>query len=205
MSELSPPVVWGIAQVPHPRHTEPGDAYLIRPHDGGVTVAVIDGLGHGPKAADAAQAAVEVMEKQKTSERPAVLIQVCDKDVRVRRRGLVMSAATINNSGRLVWAGVGNVHGTLYVQDGNQKTKREHLHLRGGTVGLHLPTIREFELDLHPGDTIIFVTDGIKGGYNQDVDPSQSPQSIADFILEKYNRGTDDALVVVGRFTGVSD
>lgn len=199
MSDKPLPIDWAFAQLPHPHHDESGDAYLVVSHESGVTIAVIDGLGHGPKAHAAAQAAVEVL-RQYPGEHPIDLMRLCHDDHRVKRRGLVMTVAAITPQGKMTWAGVGNVKALLFRVTEGETIQREHLHLRGGTVGSHLPTIRPFERDLQPDDTLIFTTDGIQSGFSDDIHLAHSPQLIADHILANYNRGTDDALVVVARF-----
>ena len=52
-----------------------------------------------------------------------------------------------------------------------------------------------------PGDTLIFVTDGIRGSFEEGIKSGDKPQRIADSIMGQFNRGTDDALVLVVRYT----
>src|SRR5215203_4819804 len=51
--------------LPKPGERKNGDAVLVRRDEGGgVLLAVIDGLGHGPLAAEASQAAVDLLQAQ---------------------------------------------------------------------------------------------------------------------------------------------
>ena len=45
-------------------------------------------------------------------------------------------------------------------------------------------------------------TDGIHSGFTAGLAIEQSPQDIADVILARFARGTDDAHVVVARYLG---
>jgi hypothetical protein len=51
------------------------------------------------------------------------------------------------------------------------------------------------------GDTLIFVTDGIRASFEEAIKPGDKPKVIADNIMAKFNRRTDDALVLVERYT----
>jgi hypothetical protein len=52
------------------------------------------------------------------------------------------------------------------------------------------------------GDTLIFATDGIREGFTEGLALSDPPQQLADRILARYTKGTDDALVLVARHAG---
>jgi hypothetical protein len=49
---------------------------------------------------------------------------------------------------------------------------------------------------------VILATDGIKPEFSDEFVPGDEPQAIADHILARYRKGTDDALVLVGRCLG---
>jgi phosphoserine phosphatase RsbX len=52
------------------------------------------------------------------------------------------------------------------------------------------------------GDTLVFATDGISGDFLADVSAREEPQRLADQILARHGKGTDDALVLVARYLG---
>jgi hypothetical protein len=113
-----------------------------------------------------------------------------------------MSFAKLNSPDNMMaWLGVGNIEVLLLKADGKPKISRERLLLRGGTLGYQLPPLRESVIPFMPGDTLIFVTDGIRGGFEEGIKPDDMPQQIADSIMAQFNRGTDDALVLVVRYT----
>ena len=83
------------------------------------------------------------------------------------------------------------------------RSGQEVLLLRGGVVGSQLPALQATVLPISKGDTLVFVTDGIRGEFVESLSTMESPQRAADKILKRHGRGNDDALVLVARLTGV--
>ena len=136
--------------------SESGDQYLVsRTGDGGVLVAVADGLGHGPEAASAAKTAIAVLEAGQERELGARFLR-CHERLR-DTRGVVLSLGLFA-TGSLTWLGVGNVDGVL-LRSGFGAP--EQLLVRGGVVGRRLPSLELSRLTVARGDTLILATDGI--------------------------------------------
>src|SRR5947208_15257504 len=57
------PIEWAVAEHMQPGQTESGDHSLAMAIPGGALVGVVDGLGHGAEAADAAKTAVWSIER----------------------------------------------------------------------------------------------------------------------------------------------
>ena len=110
MEGKTPPLVeWTVAI--RPLGSESGDQYLVsRTGDGGVLVAVADGLGHGPEAASAARTAIGVLEAGHERDLGARFLR-CHERLR-DTRGVVLSLGLFA-TGSLTWLGVGNVDGVL--------------------------------------------------------------------------------------------
>jgi hypothetical protein len=161
---------WAIAGTVLPGQNESGDLHLVKTTPEGALVAVVDGLGHGGEAAEAARGAVRSLERQ--GAQPMIsLVKSCHGAL-TGTRGVVMSVAAFNaRDETLMWVGVGNVEGLLLRAHAAVNPRRESLLLRGRCT----PT-----------------TQG---------DP---PQPLADHILAHWARGTDDALVLVARWVGVT-
>ncbi len=102
----------------------------------------------------------------------------------------------------MTWLGVGNVEGVLLYADGGGRRGRERLVTRGGIVGSELPPLRAEVLAVAPGDTLILATDGIQSGFADDLAVDAPPQQLADQILARSGKSTDDALVLVARYVG---
>jgi phosphoserine phosphatase RsbX len=179
---------------------EIGDRHAFAQFDGGALVAVVDGLGHGADAAAAARIATEVLEGN-AQESVISLIRLCHEKLKPTR-GVVMSIASFNASdGTVTWLGVGNVEGVLLHRDSYGTISQEVLPLRGGVVGDQLPTLVASIVPISRGDTLIFATDGVRLGLAEKL-KAESAQATADALLARFTRGTDDALVLVARYTG---
>jgi negative regulator of sigma-B (phosphoserine phosphatase) len=190
-------IQWGVAARPLPGQSVSGDLHVICERDDGAVVAAIDGLGHGPEAAEASQVAAQVI-ADRGGAPPDVLIEACHEALR-RTRGAVMSVACLRaEDASLSWAGVGNVECLLLRANGG----RDGITARGGIVGQRLPRLHVRQVPVWPGDTIVMATDGIASGFGDGRALDDAPQEVADRILARYAKEIDDALVVVARYDG---
>ena len=194
-------VHWGVATLALEGQTESGDLHLVKPVKDGVLISVIDGLGHGEEAAAAARLAVATLERF-AEEPPLSLLQRCNVALK-GSRGVVMSIARFDAPrGTMTWLGVGNVEGVLHHADWSERSGRASLITRGGIVGSEVPAVQAAVIPVNAGDTLVFATDGIGTGFLSDVSSRDEPQRLADHILDRYGKGTDDALVLVARYLG---
>lgn len=191
---------WGVASRALPGETSSGDQSLVRNVGSTVLVGVIDALGHGRDAAATAARALDSIERFAHEPLPSIVTRV-HADL-VGTRGVVLSLASFRPAERsMVWVGVGNVDGMLFFADAGTGPPHASLVTRAGIVGLELPRTTPWVLPLHQGDTLVLSTDGVRPGFpvNATVD---SPQDVADQILSRNARATDDALVLVVRYLG---
>ena len=197
----TPLIAWGVASRALPGQVVCGDLHLIKPITDGVLAAVLDGLGHGAEAATAAKTAIAVLESH--AEEPlAALVNRCHEAL-TKTRGAVMTVATLRwFKDQLAWLGVGNVEAILLRADRQAKARSDRVLLRSGLVGYQLPVLRATTLALAPDDLLIFATDGIDAAFAEGLVCSDSPQQLADDILERHFKGHDDALVLVVRYLG---
>ncbi|HYS82220.1 MAG TPA: SpoIIE family protein phosphatase [Anaeromyxobacteraceae bacterium] len=194
-------VDWASAGAALEGEVESGDVHVVAGFDGGVLVGVIDGLGHGPEAAEAAREAARILEEL-AGEPLSTLVEQCHEALR-KTRGAVMTLASFDErASMMTWMGVGNVEAILLRSGRAEPPAREGVALRGGVVGYHLPTLRESSLPVSYGDTLVLATDGIRSGFVAGLPGQGTPQEIADAVLARYARGSDDALVVVARYLG---
>jgi phosphoserine phosphatase RsbX len=179
---------------------EIGDRHAFVQFDGGALVAVVDGLGHGADAASASRIATEVLERN-AQESVITLVRLCHEKLKPTR-GVVMSIASFNEiDGTVTWLGVGNVEGVLLHRDAYGTISQEVLPLRGGVVGDQLPSLIASIVPVSRGDRLIFATDGVRLGLIEKL-KAESAQATADALLASFARGTDDALVLVARYSG---
>ncbi len=191
---------WAVALRPRPGEEESGDLHVVQPFPGGTLLAALDGLGHGAEAATAARAAVESL---RTNAQDSVisLVRRCQRDLQ-ETRGVVMSLASFSAlDSSLTWLGIGNVEGVLVRADQGANPARESLLLRGGVVGYRLPVLSASVLTVNHGDVLAFATDGVDVAFTAEVTATTALQPLADRILGQWSKTTDDALVLVARFT----
>jgi serine phosphatase RsbU (regulator of sigma subunit) len=197
-----PLVEYGMAKSILPGQGESGDRHLVCCGGDGILIAAIDGIGHGEEAANAAEAAISIL-KASPDEPVISLLERCHEGLR-STRGVVLSLASIDpKHGMMTWVGVGNVQGVLMRAGAKKGRVEEVLLLRGGVVGSQLPALQAAVLPIAKGDTLVFVTDGIRSEFVEGLSALESPQRAADKILKQHSRGNDDALVLVVRLTGV--
>lgn len=191
----------GVASRPIDGLDTSGDRHLVTFFDGGALVALVDGLGHGPDAAYAAEKALAALSNHADGDIIS-LTKRCH-DTLINTRGAVMSLASFNaRDNSMSWLGVGNVEGLLLRADPEAAPKVQSVLLRGGTLGFRLPPLRANTLPVAHGDTLVFVSDGISGAFRDCVNTSDSPQVLADHILDDCGKHTDDALALVVRYLG---
>ena len=194
----------GVAERALPGEHRSGDRAVLAGYPGGALVAAIDGLGHGAKAADAADAAAAIM-AARPDEEPLRLIGACHAAL-AHTRGAVMTLAWFDlAAGSLSWTGVGNVEGRLVRAPGGPRAPTQGAFTRGGVVGYNLPSIRVTSAELGHGDVILLATDGIDSGFAQAIEAAGSAQEIAGRILARHGKASDDALVVVVRYRPTLD
>jgi phosphoserine phosphatase RsbX len=180
---------------------ESGDLHVVVMLPHGALFAAIDGLGHGPEAALAAREAASIL--QMHAGLPVLeLITRCHEGLR-KTRGAVMSLAELDiRRASIEWCGVGNIESVLLRADTTKPS--ETLITRGGVVGYRLPPLRVSTIAASPRDVLVMVSDGIRSGFTEAVDLECQPQAIAEAILDRYAKGSDDALVFVARCPGAS-
>jgi negative regulator of sigma-B (phosphoserine phosphatase) len=177
---------------------ESGDRHLVTSTPRGALVAVMDGLGHGPEAAFAADVASRVLERH-AAEPLGALLRRCHAELKYTR-GVAMTLVSITlPDGHLAWTGVGNVEGRLLRAPGSPQRKAESTLLRGGVVGFRLPDVKPATHEMVAGDLLILATDGIAPSFADNLFVEDRPQEIAERILAMH-RKHDDALVLVVRY-----
>jgi phosphoserine phosphatase RsbX len=188
----------GVAGLAHEGEARSGDLAVFAPSQRGALVAVIDGLGHGDAAADAAEAAGEVL-RTHVEQSPQDLLELCHRQLR-RTRGAVMTLAWFDLEARaMTWTGIGNVE-ARFVRVGNDRHPSPVV--LGGVVGYNLPQARLGTIPLEPGDAVVLATDGVAADFSQSLASGVAAQKLAERVLERHAKGTDDALAAVVRYLG---
>ncbi len=174
-----------------------GDSWSCLHFDASMAVTVVDGLGHGTKAAEAAHAAVDAFQRSVRQGGPAQAIQMAHQSLRATR-GAVMAVASIDAKAQtLHFAGLGNISAVVYTQGVPTR-----LLSSDGTVGYGLRKARECSAAWPPNSTLIMNTDGLSSRWNLAKHAGLlacHPVLIAAVLHRDFARNTDDATVVVVR------
>ncbi|WP_417693314.1 ATP-binding protein [Roseibium sp.] len=185
-------------RVCYPTENTCGDAWMIRHLPPFIDVLLCDGLGHGPKAAEAADELIAL--SQDGCAAPSETIARLSEEL-IGHRGAVVAMVRLDMDARVLsYAGIGNIT-TMIV--GAQGIKR--FAVRDGRIGG--PAVKGFEetRELEVGDVLIMHSDGLTTLREGDLNPAllnRSPLLIAGFLLDRMFRGRDDASIVVARVKG---
>jgi negative regulator of sigma-B (phosphoserine phosphatase) len=199
------PIEWAAAARPMSSEEACGDQPVAIDVSGkAVVFGVLDGLGHGSHAARAAACGLEVLRRDPTKPL-GVLVQLCHRAMSETRGGAMTLARIDFEADLLTWTGIGNVTANLVAKAPTGVALRSSARLGGGIVGYRLPeTIHVQTTPMRPGDLLVITTDGITEDYIDSVDFAASAGLIAERILSRHRRGTDDALVLTARHRGAS-
>jgi len=191
----------GGVSVAKPGQSVCGDHWSVAHGPARCALVCADGLGHGPDAAAAAQAATHVFDLHAT-ESGERLLERMHAATRATR-GSAVSVAEIDTGGRQVrYTGVGNVAATLWSPAGSRT-----LVTHNGIVGGEMRKVHAFEHPLPDGWLLVMHSDGVSGRWSLDAYPGlvrRDPAVIAAVLYRDFCRGTDDATVVVAREVGAA-
>jgi anti-sigma regulatory factor (Ser/Thr protein kinase) len=176
---------------------ETGDAWAVTIDDDGANLVGVDGLGHGPVAAEAALAAITSLEKAPSAE-PTRVLENADKVMRATR-GAAMAAARIDFARDEVrFAGIGNIGASVYDDEGTRRQLVSH----NGIVGNNMRKVQEFTAPCSPGALCILHSDGLSTQWSLETYPGlqgRHPALIAAVLMRDFSRVRDDAMVLVVR------
>jgi serine/threonine protein phosphatase PrpC len=181
---------------PRPGEEVNGDGYFIAEGEDEILVSVIDGLGHGQGAYNAAQAALDILEQWDGESVGDVLAAA--NDALKATRGAVMGVAMINRrAGELQFAGVGNIEARLY--NGLKHLSPTSVY---GTLGGRFAQPRIWKSEWTANSALIMTSDGLSSSWTIDMYPElmrRTPQLIAGVLMRDMARDSDDATVLVIR------
>jgi len=187
----------GGVSVPAPGESLCGDAWVAAPVVDGLKLMVVDGLGHGPLAGEAAQHAVAAF--QPAAGRPVDQIIDAVHGALRSTRGAAVGVAAIDTRRRVVtFAGIGNIQGSIVAANGPARSVVSH----GGIAGQGKPRVQVFSYPWPEGAMLVMTSDGVTSRWTLDAYPGlwqRDPFLIAGVLYRDFVRGRDDATVVVAR------
>jgi anti-sigma regulatory factor (Ser/Thr protein kinase) len=183
-------------QVPKPGEAVCGDGWSWRMRDGRLTIFVVDGLGHGFRAHEAAIAALDVFAKEH-EEPPRRLLEDVHAALRPTRGAAVAAVALDLERGIARYCGLGNITGTIVRADG-----RQSMVSHNGTAGHAAGRFQEFTYPVPRGAMLVMCSDGLGSHWDLGAYPglrSKSAAIIAGILYRDFSRRRDDVTVVVAR------
>jgi anti-sigma regulatory factor (Ser/Thr protein kinase) len=182
-----------------PGESVAGDAWARAPgpghgEDGGERLFLADGLGHGPRAHEAARACCDAF-LGATAGAPADVLAEIHLAARHTRGAAGVVAAWRGDA--LRYAGAGNLSGAI-VEDA---VVRRCVSV-AGTLGAELRKAQEFTYPFPPGALLVLHTDGIATQWSLGDYPGllrRHPAVVAGVLVRDFLRGRDDAGVLVAR------
>jgi anti-sigma regulatory factor (Ser/Thr protein kinase)/serine/threonine protein phosphatase PrpC len=186
----------GVWSRPHPGEQTNGDAYFIKTSGPRTLYAVVDGLGHGHGAKQAADAALDSLGEWSGETLDEVFNAV--HDILRATRGAVMGAAVIDDAREeMHYAGVGNVSVRVF-------NAPEHLTPipANGTLGARMGRVRVWTQTWNEQATLVMASDGISESWDIKAYPNvldHNPQLLAGILMRDFGRANDDATVLVAR------
>jgi anti-sigma regulatory factor (Ser/Thr protein kinase) len=186
----------GGLSVPHPSESTCGDAWSVHRLPDQVALLVADGLGHGEAAAIAAREAVRVF-RDAPGVPPGRVLEDAHAALR-HTRGAALGLAVIRpREGILVYAGVGNISGTV-IRSGESKSLVSH----AGIVGHQCHKIQEFTYPWGAGATLVLHSDGLQSRWQLSRYTGiaeRHPTILSAALYRDHVRGRDDVTVVAVR------
>jgi anti-sigma regulatory factor (Ser/Thr protein kinase)/serine/threonine protein phosphatase PrpC len=173
---------------------ENGDAFIAHEADGVLLAGVIDGLGHGYLAQQAALAAQRYVQ----AHRHMPLEKIFAGASRACRgtRGAVMALARLEDS-RISFVSVGNIEARVLGAD-----EKVQLNVLRGIIGINEPSIRVQEHTWKENWLLVLHSDGLSTHWQWEDFPGlkyESAQKIARNLLHALAKPKDDATVLVAR------
>lgn len=193
MSEAKTVPDFALVSVPIHGETLSGDSWTVS--EDGLTFMVVDGLGHGMLAADAAQAAVSVFNKHQDTS-PANIVERMHAALRATRGAAAAVAQIRPEAGTVDFAGIGNIS-CMLLGNGSNRSLVSH----NGTLGHQVRRVQQFSYPFQKGDLLLMHSDGLTT-HSKGIPGSllaQAPFVIAPLLFSEQLRGRDDATLLVNR------
>ncbi len=186
----------GAVCLPAPFESVSGDAWAASDAGDSFNVMLVDGLGHGPEANKAAQAATEAFAEAPGREVCAAVQQLHQR-LQTTRGGAVCMLSLDTEGERIVWSGAGNIVGRVLSGIFDKTLVTQH-----GTAGMQIRKPELATMELPPHALVVLHSDGIETRWRAErIRPllRKDPTLVAAVLLRDHTRHRDDATVVVLR------
>lgn len=173
-----------------------GDAWHLRADGQSVALTLIDGLGHGLSASDAAQAGVAAVARRGDASPPDV-IAAMHAGMSGTRGGAAAVARVDVANGAVQFAGIGNIAAALH-----EPTSTRGMASHPGIVGVQFRKAQPFHFHAPAGTLLLMHSDGLQARWNLRDYPGllhRHPALIVAVLQRDFDRGRDDTGIVALR------
>jgi len=200
-AEPRPSFDLGVITVPKDGEEVSGDSWGVCDVPGGIQLLLVDGLGHGLLASEAAALAVKAF-RATSGHAPVDVLRSIHAPLR-GTRGATVGVATVDlRSGVVTFGGIGNIGAAIF---GSGNPRR--LVSLNGTVGRDPVTYQQFVADWGSEACLVMHSDGLMTRWKLDYLPglaAKDPALIAAVLFRDFARDLDDVTVVVARQSAAS-
>jgi len=192
--DRAPDLRFGVSQ--HALHDDPhcGDSWALAVRPGGLSAMLVDGLGHGEEAEQAAFCGRAAFCAEPFNA-PHLLMEDMHQAMKNSRGGAVAIARFDARRDSLDFAGIGNVSACLVTPE-----KTRGLASHPGIVGAQYRKIQTFDYAPVNANLLILHSDGLQSRWNLRDYPGlvqRHPAVIASVLHRDFSRGRDDVTVLV--------
>ena len=177
-------------------HRISGDGTFTAESEQGAFAAIIDGLGHGPEAAESARCCIEILVDRWSSNVEGLATRM-HKSLQGLRGAAAGLLHICRKTGKLHY--VGNTTARCWPENG---ISEKRLISRDGVLGGNLRKATTQELAISPPATILLYTDGVSSHFRAEDCPGllrDQPRIVARRIVRDFGKKFDDAACVVLR------
>jgi anti-sigma regulatory factor (Ser/Thr protein kinase) len=186
----------GVVSEPIRDEEECGDGWGIRKFADSLLLMVVDGLGHGTFAAEAAREAERILARAQSASMQDIMQDA--HDALKKTRGAALALTKIEPAqGVLSFLGVGNISASI-ISPGTSRSMASH----NGTVGQQMLRIQEFTCPWNADSILVMHSDGITSRWDLGRYPGiwgKHPSIVAALLHRDASRGRDDATVLVAK------
>jgi anti-sigma regulatory factor (Ser/Thr protein kinase) len=195
----TPGFVYGAICLPVHDGERCGDGWAIKIDRDHLSFLLVDGLGHGEFAADAADEAIRVFDENQYPELEEQMHYMHGALKKTRGAAVALGKLDLKHQ-KLRYAGVGNISGNLF-----NNLQCRSLLSHNGTIGHVINKVKEFDYDWTADSLLVLHSDGLSSKWDFENYPGlhvRHPSLIAGVLYRDCRRSRDDASVMVVREAG---
>ncbi len=168
---------------------ESGDLAVISETEEFCFIGLIDALGHGSAAFEAASSAREYLINNFTPD-PSMLIKGMHNALKGSRGAVAAVAVIEKKNKKIIYSGIGNITTRIFGRNNRKFIPKD------GIIGYNIPRPVERSSFLEPGDVLVMYSDGVHESFDLLECPgllNNNTERIVNTLLEKFSKNSDDA------------